>query len=247
MTDEPRLGRERLDKWLWAARFFKTRTLAAEAIDGGRVQVNGERAKRARMIGVGGEYAAERRALFHPRANRRPEFSRAELRLAVNVGSILEDDDQRGLAHFVEHMAFNGTRNFEKQELVNYLESIGMRFGPDLNAYTSFDETVYMLTRCRPTRAAIAAHRVPDPRGLGHGVTSTREEIERERGVVIEEWRLGRGARRAHARPAASPSCSTARATPSGCRSGARGPGVVPATRRCGASTATGTGPTSWR
>lgn len=60
---------------------------------------------------------------------------RAELRLAVNAGSILEDDDQRGLAHFVEHMAFNGTENFEKQELVDYLESIGIRFGADLNAY----------------------------------------------------------------------------------------------------------------
>ncbi len=71
---------------------------------------------------------------------------RAELRLAINAGSILEDDDQRGLAHFVEHMAFNGTENFEKQELLDYLESIGIRFGADLNAYTSFDETVYMLT-----------------------------------------------------------------------------------------------------
>ena len=66
--------------------------------------------------------------------------------MAVNIGSVLETDDQQGLAHFVEHMAFNGTKNFPKQDLVNYLESIGMEFGPDLNAYTSFDETVYMLT-----------------------------------------------------------------------------------------------------
>ncbi|MDE2751181.1 MAG: insulinase family protein, partial [Gemmatimonadota bacterium] len=70
------------------------------------------------------------------RENDQPE-NRAELRLVVNAGSILEDDDQLGLAHLVEHMAFNGTVNFEKQELVDYLELIGMQFGPDVNAYTS--------------------------------------------------------------------------------------------------------------
>ena len=76
--------------------------------------------------------------------NAKPE-NRAELRLAVNAGSMQEDDDQLGLAHFVEHMAFNGSKNFKKNELVDYLESVGTKFGPDLNAYTSFDETVYML------------------------------------------------------------------------------------------------------
>ena len=81
---------------------------------------------------------------YYIRANNRPE-KRAELRLAVNAGSVLEDDDQRGLAHFVEHMAFNGTKQFPKQDIVKFLESIGMRFGAHLNAYTSFDETVYML------------------------------------------------------------------------------------------------------
>ena len=81
---------------------------------------------------------------YYIRTNQRPE-DRAELRLVVNVGSVLENDDQRGLAHFLEHMAFNGTANFEKQEIVDYLESIGMEFGPEVNAYTSFDETVYML------------------------------------------------------------------------------------------------------
>ncbi|MGH7447120.1 MAG: M16 family metallopeptidase, partial [Longimicrobiales bacterium] len=70
---------------------------------------------------------------------------RAELRLVVNAGSVLEADDQLGLAHFAEHMAFNGTQHFPKQELVQYLQSIGMRFGADVNAYTGFDETVYML------------------------------------------------------------------------------------------------------
>jgi len=81
---------------------------------------------------------------YYIRENNKPE-NRAELRLVVNAGSIVEDDDQKGLAHFVEHMAFNGTKNFAKQELVDYMESIGMRFGPDLNAFTSFDETVYLL------------------------------------------------------------------------------------------------------
>src|ERR1043165_560134 len=82
---------------------------------------------------------------YYVRANRKPE-KRAELRLVVKAGSVLEDDDQQGLAHFVEHMAFNGTAHFPKNEIVKFIESLGMRFGADLNAYTSFDETVYMLT-----------------------------------------------------------------------------------------------------
>ena len=129
---------------------------------------------------------------YYVRANGRPEH-RAELRLVVNAGSVLEDEDQLGLAHVVEHMAFNGTAHFPKQELVAYLERIGMRFGPEVNAYTSFDETVYMLTV--PTDSAglmdtafqvlqdWAAHQLFDP-----------AEIDLERGVVLEEWRLGRGA-----------------------------------------------------
>jgi len=126
------------------------------------------------------------------RRNTRPE-QRAELMLAVNVGSVLEDDDQRGLAHFVEHMAFNGTRNFEKQELVNYLESIGMRFGADLNAYTGFDETVYMLTV--PTDTGTALERgIQILEEWAHNVVFDSTEVDKERGVVIEEWRLGQGA-----------------------------------------------------
>ena len=81
---------------------------------------------------------------YYIRTTRKPE-KRAELRLVVKAGSILEDDDQLGLAHFVEHMAFNGTKNFPKHELLAFIESLGMRFGAHLNAYTSFDETVYML------------------------------------------------------------------------------------------------------
>ncbi|MEE8591498.1 MAG: insulinase family protein, partial [Spirochaetia bacterium] len=78
---------------------------------------------------------------YYVRPNRKPE-NRAELRLVVNAGSVLEDEDQLGLAHFLEHMAFNGTEHFEKHELIEFMESIGMRLGPDVNAYTSFDETV---------------------------------------------------------------------------------------------------------
>src|ERR1700694_4475666 len=82
---------------------------------------------------------------YYIRNNKKPE-NRAELRLVVKAGSILEDDDQQGLGHLVEHMAFNGTSHFPKKELVSFIETLGMRFGADVNAYTSFDETVYMLT-----------------------------------------------------------------------------------------------------
>lgn len=129
---------------------------------------------------------------YYIRVNRRPE-QRAELRLVVNAGSILEDDEQLGLAHFVEHMAFNGTRNFAKQELVDYLESVGMRFGPDLNAYTSFDETVYMLqVRTDDSKIFETAFQILED--WAHQVSFESEEIDKERGVVIGEWRSGRGA-----------------------------------------------------
>ncbi|MEM6807357.1 MAG: pitrilysin family protein, partial [Bacteroidota bacterium] len=129
---------------------------------------------------------------YYIRKNAKPE-NFAEFRLAVNAGSILEDEDQQGLAHFLEHMAFNGTKNFPKSDLVDYLESIGTKFGAHLNAYTSFDETVYML-------------KIPtdDPekfdKGLqimedwAHNIVLEPEEIEKERGVVISEWRTRLGA-----------------------------------------------------
>ena len=81
---------------------------------------------------------------YYIRKNVKPE-KRVEMRLVVNAGSMQEDEDQLGIAHFVEHMAFNGTKNFEKNDIVDYLQSIGVQFGADLNAYTSFDETVYIL------------------------------------------------------------------------------------------------------
>lgn len=126
------------------------------------------------------------------RVNRRPE-NRAELRLVVNAGSVLEDEDQRGLAHFTEHMAFNGTKHFARQELTDFLESIGMRFGPEVNAYTNFDETVYMLEI--PTdNTEIIEKSFLVLEDWAHNVSFESEEIDKERGVVIEEWRLGRGA-----------------------------------------------------
>ena len=129
---------------------------------------------------------------FYVRANQKPE-NRAQLRLVLNAGSIVEDDDQRGLAHFVEHMAFNGTENFEKQELIDYLESVGMRFGPDINAYTSFDETVYMLEIPTDDEEIVTtAFQILED--WAHQISFVDEEIDKERGVVIEEWRLGRGA-----------------------------------------------------
>ena len=86
--------------------------------------------------------------------NKKPE-RRVLLWLAVNAGSVQEDDDQRGLAHFVEHMAFNGTKRFPKAEIVNYIEKVGMTFGADVNAYTSFDETVFQLTVPTDDRAVL--------------------------------------------------------------------------------------------
>lgn len=128
---------------------------------------------------------------YYVRRNSKPE-QRAELRLVVNAGSILEDEDQRGLAHFVEHMAFNGTTNFAKNDIVKYLESIGVRFGADLNAYTGFDETVYILPV--PTDSAGILER--SFRFLGDvasGIRFDSLDVVAERGVVLAEWRDGLG------------------------------------------------------
>ncbi|MDA3874450.1 MAG: pitrilysin family protein, partial [Kiritimatiellae bacterium] len=126
------------------------------------------------------------------RQNEKPE-ERAELRLVVNAGSILEEADQQGLAHYLEHSAFNGTEHFEKNEMVKFLEALGMGFGPDLNAYTSFDETVYMLTV--PTMDTEVLEKafliLSDWAGR---ITNTDEALASERGVIIEEWRGRRGA-----------------------------------------------------
>jgi len=129
---------------------------------------------------------------YYIRKNTEPE-NRIDMRLVVNAGSIQEDDDQRGLAHFVEHMAFNGTRHFNAQELVDYLETIGMRFGADVNAFTRFDNTTYELTVPADSAGYIdKAFLILED--WAHGQTFPPEEVEKERGVVIEEWRTGRGA-----------------------------------------------------
>jgi len=129
---------------------------------------------------------------YYIKENKKPE-KRAELLLAVNAGAILEDDDQDGLAHFCEHMAFNGTKNFPKNELVSFLESTGVRFGSDLNAYTNTDETVYMLTL--PTdKDDILNKGFRVLEDWAHNVTYKDEDIDSERGVILEEWRLGKGA-----------------------------------------------------
>ena len=129
---------------------------------------------------------------YYVRKNAKPE-QRAELRLVVNAGSILEDADQLGVAHFVEHMAFNGTKSFAKNDIVKYLESIGVRFGADLNAYTSFDETVYILPV--PTDSAgILEKSVRFLGDVASGVLFDSTEVVAERGVVLSEWRNGLGA-----------------------------------------------------
>ena len=129
---------------------------------------------------------------YYIRHNTLPE-KRVELRLVVNTGSVLEDNDQLGLAHFMEHMNFNGTKRFPKNELVSYLQSIGVEFGADLNAYTSFDETVYILPV--PTdKPGLVDKGLQILEDWAHNALLDPAEIEKERGVVIEEWRLSRGA-----------------------------------------------------
>ena len=137
---------------------------------------------------------------YYIRSNSRPK-DRLQMRLVVDAGSILEQDDQRGLAHFVEHMAFNGTEKYEKDSIIDYLEKTGMSFGPDINASTSFDQTIYKLDL--PTDDAEQADK-QERNTVAKGVDILKEwafriafapeEVEAEKGVVIEEWRGARGA-----------------------------------------------------
>lgn len=128
---------------------------------------------------------------YYIRKNPKPE-KKVELRLAINAGSVLENDNQRGLAHFMEHMGFNGSKHFPKNELVDFLQKTGVDFGADLNAYTSFDETVYILSLP-----------ADDPTIVDKGFLVLedwafnnlldKDEVEKERGVVLEESRLSKG------------------------------------------------------
>jgi zinc protease len=129
---------------------------------------------------------------YYVMPHHKPE-QRASLWLAVNAGSVLEDEDQRGLAHFCEHMAFNGTKRFPKMDIVNYIEKVGMQFGADVNAYTSFDETVYMLTVPTDDKSVMLKG-LDILRDWAGDVSFDPVEVDKERGVVLEEWRLGRGA-----------------------------------------------------
>ena len=116
-----------------------------------------------------------------------------QLRLVVNAGSILETPDQQGLAHFMEHMNFNGLKHFPKNDLVNYLQSIGVEFGADLNAYTSFDETVYILPI--PSDDSVKVEKgFTILEDWAFNALLDTAEINKERGVVLEESRLSKGA-----------------------------------------------------
>src|SRR5579862_1395527 len=129
---------------------------------------------------------------YYIRHNEEPK-NRVFLYLVNNVGSVLEDSNQQGLAHFMEHMNFNGTTHFPKNELINYLQKSGVRFGADLNAYTDFDETIYQL----PLPAddpSILQNGFQIMRDWAQNATLDSIEIDKERGVVLEEERLGRGA-----------------------------------------------------
>jgi zinc protease len=129
--------------------------------------------------------------------NAKPE-NRAYLTLAVHAGSVLEQEDERGLAHFVEHMAFNGTTRFPESELIQYLRSLGMRFGPEVNAYTSYDETIYGIEV--PTEPdETGRKRIPDTAlavidDWTHAITFDPKDVDDERFVIMEEYRSRLGA-----------------------------------------------------
>jgi zinc protease len=125
---------------------------------------------------------------YYVRANGKPAH-RAELRLVVKAGSVLEDDDQQGLAHFVEHMEFEGTRHFPKQGLVDFLSSLGLGIGPDANAATSYDDTQYTL-RIPTDRPGVLDRAMLVLEDWAQGATLDQSGIDRERGIVLSEWRL---------------------------------------------------------
>ena len=126
---------------------------------------------------------------YYIRHNNWPE-NRAEFYIAQKVGSIQENDNQRGLAHFLEHMAFNGSKHFKGNELLRWCESIGVKFGTDLNAYTSIDQTVYNISNVPTTREGIVDSCLLILYDWADGLLLEQEEIEKERGVIHEEWRL---------------------------------------------------------
>lgn len=132
---------------------------------------------------------------YYIRANQKPK-DRAEFYIAQNVGAILENDDQNGLAHFLEHMAFNGTKNYPGKGIINYFESIGVKFGANINAYTSLDETVYNLSDVPTMRESVIDSALLVLHDWSSFILLEGDEIDSERGVIREEWRTGAGAER---------------------------------------------------
>ena len=132
---------------------------------------------------------------YYIRHNEQPK-QRAEFHIAQAVGAILEEDHQNGLAHFLEHMAFNGTQHFPGKGIINYFESVGVNFGGNINAYTSIDETVYRLSDVPTYRSGIVDSALLVMHDWSCGLLLLDEEIDAERGVILEEWRTGRTASR---------------------------------------------------
>ena len=168
------------------------------------------------------------------------------LRLAVKTGSLDEADDQQGLAHMLEHMAFNGSAHFKPGELVSYFESTGARLGPHVNAYTGFEETIYMLDL--PTdKPEVVEKGFTALADFAGGLTLDPKEIDKERGVVIEEWRGGLGAG-SRIRDKQIPVLYLQLALrASGCRSASRRSCGRSRRRGCAPSTTRGIVPIAWR
>ena len=132
---------------------------------------------------------------YYIRHNEYPK-QRAEFHIAQAVGATMEEDHQNGLAHFLEHMAFNGTEHFEGKGIIEYFESIGVNFGGNINAYTSLDETVYRLSEVPTIREGIIDSALLVMHDWACGLSLLEDEIDNERGVIREEWRTGMGASR---------------------------------------------------
>ena len=174
-------------------RMMKLRTLFMTALMlTGIVAVVAQNAMQMPPIPVDPDYRIGRLdngLTYYIRHNAWPE-QRAEFYIAQRVGSIQEDDNQRGLAHFLEHMAFNGSKHFKGNEMLRWCESVGVKFGTDLNAYTSIDQTVYNISNVPTTREGIIDSCLLILYDWADGLLLEKEEIEKERGVIHEEWRL---------------------------------------------------------
>ena len=130
---------------------------------------------------------------YYIRHNEYPK-GQADFHIAQRVGAVQEDENQNGLAHFLEHMCFNGTKNFPDKQLLTWLESIGVKFGMNLNAHTSTDETVYDITNVPVARETVVDSCLLILHDWADALTLSDEEINKERGVIHEEWRMGNGA-----------------------------------------------------